>query len=356
MTLLIVYLVLAIGVSFLCSMLEASLLSVPRAYVTLMVERRQAGAKKLEHMKRDIDRPLAAILTLNTIAHTVGAAGVGAQSAIVFGDVWVGVTSAVLTILILVLSEIIPKRLGAVYAQGLASFTAWMTDLLIKILLPIVVSLEWINRLVGGRRSQARLSRAEFNSMADLGRREGAISAGESLVIRNVLALREIEVRQIMTPRRVVFALDQDMTVGEALNQRRVVRFARIPIHSGDLDHITGLVTRFDIHQARHRDEADRTLKSLARPIRPVPEHASVGAVMEQFLEHDSQLFQVVDEYGGTAGIVTLEDAMETLLGVEIVDETDQEIDMRALAKLMVEHHDRYRAAVADRDDAADEQ
>ncbi len=340
MTLLLLYLALALGVSFLCSLLEAALLSVPRSYVTLLVEQKHKSGVKLERMKRDIDRPLAAILTLNTIAHTVGAAGVGAQSAIVFGDVWVGLASAILTLLILVLSEIIPKRFGAVYAKGLAPFTAWMTGLLITMLLPVVVMLEWINRLVGGESEQSRLSRAELNSIADMGHREGAITADEAHVIRNVLALREIETRQIMTPRKVVFALPQDQTVRDTVNPEQPLRFARMPIHSGDLDHITGLVTRYDILHAFGRGELDTTLVDLARPIHPVPEHAAVADVLEQFLDHHTQLFQVVDEYGGTAGIVTLEDTMETLLGSEIVDETDVEIDMQALARRMLRRHE----------------
>jgi len=341
MTLLILYLALAIGVSFLCSMLEAALLSVPRSYITLMVEQGHRAGRKLQQMKRDIDRPLAAILTLNTIAHTVGAAGVGAQSAVVFGDAWVGATSAVLTLLILVFSEIIPKRLGAVYAKPLAGFSTWMTELLIIVLLPIVWSLEGVNRLVGGRHEQTRLSRGELHSMAELGRAEGAISPGEAHVIRNLLALREIEIRRIMTPRNVVFALDQDLTVGGAVSPNRTLRFARIPIHAGDPDRITGFVTRYDIYQAHSRGQQEAALKELARPIRPVPEHASVADAIEQFLEHHEQLFQVVDEYGGTAGIVTLEDAMETLLGVEIVDETDAVVDMQALARRILERRQR---------------
>ncbi|NBC96487.1 MAG: DUF21 domain-containing protein [Deinococcus-Thermus bacterium] len=341
MTLLIVYLILAIGVSFLCSLLEAALLSVEQSYITLMIEQGHKSGRTLQKMKHDIDRPLAAILTLNTIAHTVGAAGVGAQSAIVFGDAWVGLTSAVLTLLILVLSEIIPKRLGAVYNRALAPFTAWMTGLLILVLTPIVKVLEWINRRVGGRKEQARLSRAELHSMAEYGRQEGAISPGEAHVIRNLLALREIEIRRIMTPRNVVFTLEQDLTVGEAVSPDRTLRFARIPIHAGDPDRITGFVARYDINQAHTRGQDQATLKELARPIRPVPEHASVADAIEQFLEHHEQLFQVVDEYGGTAGIVTLEDAMETLLGVEIVDETDAVVDMQALARRILERRQR---------------
>ncbi len=339
MALLIFYLILAICVSFLCSMLEAGLLSVPRAFVAGMVERRSKAGRRLEAMKRDVDRPLSAILTLNTIAHTVGAAGVGAQAARVFGDAWVGLTSAVLTLLILVVSEIVPKTLGTVYAKPLAAFTATTTHGLIVLLWPIVRALEWVNRLVGGRREQAKMSRAELYSISHMGEAEGILSPSESRVMRNLLALRDLEVRQIMTPRKVVFALPEQQTVAQTIEADRPLMFARMPIFRDDLDNITALVTRFDLHRAHREHRADTPLKDVARPIHIIPEHASVADAIEQFLGHDSQLFQVVDEYGGTAGVVTLEDAMETLLGVEIVDETDTQVDMQALARQLLERH-----------------
>jgi CBS domain containing-hemolysin-like protein len=349
MALLIFYLILAICLSFLCSILEAALLSVPRAHVAMLVEQGRAGGDRLAAMKQDIDRPLSAILTLNTIAHTVGAVGVGAQAAHVFGDAWVGLTSAVLTLLILVLSEIVPKTLGAVYAKPLAAFTAITTHGLIVLLWPIVRSLEWLSRLIGGRREQAKISRAELHSITRLGEDEGVLSEAESRVMRNLLALRDIEVRRIMTPRKVTFALQADQTVGEVIDPHNPIQFARVPAYGSDLDEMVGLVTRFEIHRAFREGRHDATMGQLARELRVIPEHASVADAIEQFLQHDSQLFQVVDEYGGTAGVVTLEDCIETLLGVEIVDETDHVADMRVLARQLLE---RQRSHMARRRDA----
>jgi len=345
MFLLIVYLLLAICVSFLCSMLEAGLLSVPRAHVVSMVQAGSRAGKRLEQMKREIDRPLSAILTLNTIAHTVGAAGVGAKAADEFGDKWLGLTSAILTLLILVLSEIIPKTLGTVYAKPLAGFTARTTHALILMLWPIVRALEWLNRLIGGRCHQAKLSRAEVQSIMHLGEEEGVLTQSESRVMRNLLALRDIEVREIMTPRKVVASVGQDQTVAQVVEDGEPILFARMPVHGGDLDQTVGLVTRYDIHHAHRHGKLDVPIRELMRPIHVIPEHASVGNAIDQFLEQDSQLFQVIDEYGGTAGVVTLEDAIETLLGVEIVDETDTVIDMQQLAKQLLAQHQRHAEA-----------
>ena len=339
MILLIVYLLLAICVSFLCSILEAALLSVPRAHVATMVNQGSAAGRRLQKMKAEVDRPLSAILTLNTIAHTVGAAGVGAQAAHEFGDGWVGLTSAGLTLLVLVFSEIIPKTLGTAYAKPLASFTATTTHALIILLWPIVRALEGLNRLIGGHRDQARISRAEVHSITHMGEAEGVLSQSESRVMRNLLALHDIHVRQIMTPRNVVEGLGEDQTVGQVVSEAEPILFARLPVHAGDLDKITGLITRYDLHRAHRLGQLDKPLKELIRPIHIIPEHASVSAAIEQFLQQESQLFQVIDEYGGTAGVVTLEDAVETLLGVEIVDETDRVVDMQDLARQLLARH-----------------
>ncbi len=334
MTLLLIYLSIALGVSFLCSLLEAALLSIPRSTIALMVEQGSPAGRQLDKMKRDVDRPLSAILTLNTIAHTVGAAGVGAEAAAVFGHAWVGVASALLTLLILVFSEIVPKTLGAVHAKRLAGFTATTVRLMVVVCYPLVIALEWVNRLIAGRkRETARISRAELQAMVMVSKEEGALAANESRVIRNIIALREIEVRQIMTPRKVVVALERTTRVGEAFGEGNPLRVARIPIYEGNIDHMVGLVMRFELNEAYRRGQTDTTLDQLARPLHAIPESASVSRALEQFLEKDSQLFQVVDEFGGTAGVVTLEDAMETLLGVEIVDETDAVVDMQELAR-----------------------
>ena len=345
MALLLIYLSVAIGVSFLCSLLEAALLSIPRSAIVVMVENGQPAGKHLEKMKRDVDRPLSAILTLNTVAHTVGAAGVGAEAAAVFGHAWVGVTSAVLTLLILVFSEIIPKTLGAVHAKRLAGFTANTIRLMMAVCYPLVVSLEWLNRIIAGRqRERTKMSRAELQAIVKMGSEEGALAASESRLIRNIIALREIEVRKIMTPRKVVKALEQTATVGEAFDPSRPLRFARIPIYEENLDHVVGLALRFELNEAYRAGRTEQKVSELVRPIHAIPESASVSRALDQFLEKDSQLFQVVDEFGGTAGVVTLEDAMETLLGVEIVDETDAVVDMQQLAKRLHARQQRFHA------------
>ncbi|GAB4190381.1 MAG: CNNM domain-containing protein [Phycisphaeraceae bacterium] len=342
MTLLLVYLFIAVGVSFVCSLLEAGLLSVPRSYIALLIERNHPAGRQLEAMKKDIDRPLSAILTLNTIAHTVGAAGVGAQAARVFGEVWVGLTSAVLTLLILVLSEIIPKTLGVVHAKRLAPFTATTVRWLLFISTPIVVALEWVNRLVAGKhRKTSKLTREEVGALARLGGEQGVLIPSESRVMSNLIALRDIEVRKVMTPRKVVVALPENATVADVTKPGKPLSFARMPIYDGDIDHMTGMVTRFDIENAYREGRLNATMKELAQPLGALPEQSKVADALERFLREFAHMFQVVDEYGGTAGIITLEDAMETLLGVEIVDETDTVVDMQAYARQRQQQHQR---------------
>ncbi len=336
MVLLLLYLMLALGVSFLCSMLESSLLSVPRSHVAVMVERGSRAGKRLERMKGDVDRPLAAILTLNTFAHTLGAAGVGAQAAVLWGETWVGLVSFVLTLLILIFSEIIPKTLGAVHTKRLAPFTAWTVHWLMVALRPVVAGCNGISKVLSGReQSVPRIDRDEVRSLARLAHEEGAIDENEAHVMRNLIALREISVEQIMTPRTVVFTLRADQTVGEA-TEGEPPRFARIPLVDETLDEVQGLIYRQDLLAARSEGRTETRLSELARPVHAVPWAATLPTVLETFLRRREHLFLVVDEYGGTAGIVTLEDVLETLLGAEIVDETDSVEDMRKLARQLV--------------------
>ncbi len=329
MTLLILYGLLAVGVSFLCSLLEASLLSLPLSYVKVLEEKGSRVGRTLVAMKTDIDRPLAAILTLNTIAHTVGAAGVGAQAAIVFGNHLVGVASAVMTLLILVVSEIIPKTMGAVHAKRLVGVTAYTTRAMIVVCYPIIVALEWINGMLGSKREAQRMSRAELAATLRLGHQGGALEEREYRVVANLLALNNSKLSAILTPRTVLFALPDEMTVAEVRAEHDPIRFARIPVYKEKVDTVTGYVARFDLHRA----EGDKTLASLARPIEVLPEQATVGDALEIMLDKREQIALVVDEYGGTAGIVTLEDALEELLGQQIVDEADPVVDMQELAK-----------------------
>jgi len=333
MALLLVYLVLSVAASFLCSLLEAALLSVPRSHVAVMVEREQKSGRLLMAMKDDVDRPLAAILTFNTFAHTLGAAGVGAQATRIWGEAWLGVVGVVVTLLILIFSEIIPKTLGAVHAKALAGFTARTVRVLIVTLSPVVTACNWISKLISGRRQATPvISREEVQSFAGLAWSEGAIDEQEAHVMRNLIALRDTTVKGVMTPRTVVSSFRADQTVDEA-TVGEPPRFARTPVIGSSLDDVRGVVHRHDLYAARTAGRGGATLGEIARPAHVVPESARLTRVLEQFLERNEHLFVVADEYGGTAGIVTLEDVLETLLGAEIVDETDAAADMRAVAR-----------------------
>lgn len=338
--LMFVYLGLAIGVSFLCSMLEAGLLSLPRSYVASLEAAGSKTGARLVAVKNNLDRALAAILTLNTIAHTVGAAGVGAQVLVIFGSEWVALGSAIITLLILVLSEIIPKSLGAAYARPLAPFTGWMVHMLIWVLMPVLIPLNWVSKWFGGGH-HAPMSREEVASVADLGLSDGALDFEESRVIRNLLSLSQVPVKDVMTPRPVMFTLPETMTVAEVVAEHGRLRFSRIPVYDGDVDHITGMVTRHSLLHAHADGNTGATLKKLARELPVVPDAARLDQVMDRFIREQRHAMLVVDEFGGTAGMVTLEDCIETLLGVEIVDDTDSAEDMRELARrLMKRRHD----------------
>jgi CBS domain containing-hemolysin-like protein len=334
MTLLLLYGLVAVGISFLCSLLEACLLSLPVSYVETLVEHGSRSGKVLQRMKSNIDRPLAAILTLNTIAHTAGAAGVGAQAAIVFGSAWVGLAGAIMTLLILVVSEIIPKTLGAVHAKGLAGAAALIIRAMIFICLPLIIPLEWINSLIRYPRRGRGMSRSEVLATIRLGQASGAMQGREARIAANLMGLGKIRVSDILTPRTVVFSLPETLTVAQTMDRHHPLRFARIPIYAESNENVTGYVPRFALYDARSAGEEDKTLSELARPIAILPEQASVADALEAFIQQRQHIAMVVDEYGGKAGIVTLEDVMETLLGEEIVDETDPAEDMRKLARL----------------------
>lgn len=332
MGLLILFGVGAIAVSFLCSLLEACLLSLSSSYVTSLVERGAWAGPMLSRMKKNIDRPLAAILTMNTIAHTVGAAGVGAQAARVFGSASVGIASAIMTFLILVFSEIIPKTLGAVHAKSLATPVAVTIRIMIFVCYPILAPLEWLNRLIGYQRTEDRLSRAEIVAALRLGHDSGAVDKQEYLIATNLIALSEIPLASILTPRTVVFSLPEDMTIAEVLGEHHPFKFSRIPVYSDHPERLTGYVPRFEIEAARSEGDKRRRLADLAQPIPAFSEKTSVGSAMDAFIRKRYHIACVQDGHGGMAGIVTLEDLLETLLGREIVDETDTAEDMRRVA------------------------
>lgn len=333
MTLLLLYLALALGVSFLCSMLEAVLLSVRPSFIAALEQANPKASTLLSELKSDVDRPLAAILILNTIAHTVGAAGVGAQAVAVFGSDAIGWASAALTLLILVLSEIIPKTLGANYWRRLAPLSARILRWLIFGLYPLVVASRALSALLAKDEAEPTFSRAELAALADVVASEGVVDETESRVLHNLLRLHSLRGRDVMTPRNVVVAFPEETTVGEAIAEERHFQFSRFPLYDRSIDNVTGYVLKHDIMLRAARDEDDVALSELAREIVAIPESARLPEILDAMLRRKEHIVLLHEELGGTAGITTLEDLVETLLGLEIVDETDQTVDMRQLAR-----------------------
>ena len=344
MTQLIILFVFTVGVSFVCSVLEAVLLSISHSHVVTLEKEGRKSGKLLAELKNSVGRPLAAILTLNTLAHTAGATGVGAQAVQVLQqieglkDSYIGqhivfITSAVLTIAILVLSEIIPKTVGTVYCKVLSVPSAYTIKGIIFLTYPLVIIFERLTNCIQGDDEPVKVSREEMMAVARIGASEGTIGAREARIIENIIKLVDIRVEDVMTPRAVVAAFQRDLTVKGMIEGPQMVRFSRIPVFTNDMDDIDGIVLRYDILKSHADQREEVTLGILSNPVHVVPESMSVGAVMDEFIKRNEQMFIVVDEYGGTAGLITLEDAIETLLGVEIVDELDTVADMRKHAR-----------------------
>ncbi|NQT36870.1 MAG: HlyC/CorC family transporter [Planctomycetes bacterium] len=329
----LVYAASALVFSFLCSVAEAVVLSVSPSYILNLEKEGRRGARLLKKIKTDIDRSLAAILTLNTIAHTVGAGGAGAEAAAYFGDAYVGIAMAVLTLLILFLSEIIPKTLGALYWRRLAIVTAQFVQFLIWGLLPLIYISEKLTKLLTRGRSVHRFSREEFTALAEIGAEAGHLDAKESRILANLFRFPDLRAEDIMTPRTVVLAWQQDLTVHEVMENYADISFSRIPIFGETIDEITGFVLKTDILLDEHRTDGKAKLHELRRELRAVTEKTPLSQVLEELLDNRAHILLVVDDYGGTEGLVTLEDVVETLIGIEIVDEADKIDDMRQLAR-----------------------
>lgn len=337
MLLLIIYVLVALGFSFFCSVAEAVLLSVTLPYIALLKAEKRPAAALLLQLKKDINKPLVAILTLNTIAHTVGAAGAGAQAAEVFGSAAVGIASAVLTLLILVVSEIIPKTLGAHYWRKLAPMTAWSLKGLVWVLWPVVWLTELLTRSLIGGKHRSTVNRVELLALAELGRQEGTLAVKESVIMQNVLRLRETSVEAAMTPRPVVFAVPAALTVAAYFEQYKKKPFSRIPVYDAERENVVGFVLRDDLLLARAKGQLQSVVGDYRREIPKIPEQADLSRAFDRFLKERVHIMLVVDEYGGFAGILTLEDVLETLLGIEIVDEFDTSEDMQLLARQLWE-------------------
>jgi CBS domain containing-hemolysin-like protein len=334
MTLLIFYLLLAVLVSFFCSVAEAVLLSVRPSYIAVLEAQGSGSAEKLKKLCNNLDRPLAAILTANTIAHTVGAAGVGAQAAVVFGNQYIGLTSAILTFLILIFSEIIPKTLGAVYWRQLAAPFAVLIAGLTQLLLPFVWLSEKLTRLLSRSGSGSHtFSRDEFEAMAQIGVDEGLLESKELKILTNLMRLRQLSVRDIMTPRPVVFSASEKMTVRGFFTDHSENAFSRIPVYAKNEDDITGYVLKSDLLMAQARDEFDKSLSEFRRPFLMFLDVLDASTIFDSLIHGKNQIALVLDEYGTMQGIVTIEDVMETLIGLEIMDESDKVDDMQKLAR-----------------------
>ena len=363
-TLMLVYLGVAIGFSFLCSIAEAVLLSVTPSYIAQLrdkaaaksdaagaVESAATGsdaaaaeiageaagesgvAARLAKLKENVDRPLAAILSLNTIAHTVGAAGVGAEGAAIFGSAYLGVISAVLTLLILVFSEIIPKTLGATYWRGLAPFVARVVSWLIVIMYPLVLLSDGLSKLISPHGTHGAVTREEIAAMASLGVESGNLERSESRIFANLLRFRELTVADVMTPRTVVIAHPQSRTVDELFEKTPDVPVSRMPVYREKLDDVTGFVHKNDLLLARAKGEGGRPLAEFRRDLTTVRDEATLSELSDLLLGSGAHIAAVTDRFGGLDGVVTLEDLIETLLGLEIVDEHDAAPDMQKLAR-----------------------
>jgi CBS domain containing-hemolysin-like protein len=331
---LITYVLLALLFSFLCSVAEAVLLSITPSYIEGLKEKNPKRAALLQMLKRDkLDRSLAAILTLNTIAHTVGAIGAGAEATVIFGSAWFGIFSAVMTLMILFFSEIVPKTIGALYWMKLVGPAGLFVKTLILALYPVVLVAERLTRFISRGTAVTILSREELIAMASLGAETGQIRSKESKIITNLLRFESIEIADIMTPRTVTLALPEDMKISDSLHVISKTPFSRLPLYKTNTDDITGFVLKDDILIASVQHRGNDCLGSLKRKILIVPESVSLTALFEKFLKDREHIAIVVNEHGGTEGLVTLEDLIETIMGMEIVDETDNVEDMRNLAR-----------------------
>ena len=330
MSLLITYFCLALFLSFLCSLLEAVLLSTPNSYASILAKTNQQHGLRLERFKENINRPLAAILTLNTFAHTLGAAGVGAQALALYGESSVAIASGILTLLILVFSEIIPKTIGSVYWRGLIGNTTFIIQVLIVLTYPLVLLAEYISNF---GEDEATVTREEVIAMAEMGEDEGVFEEQETDLIENTLRLKDVKVNDVMTPRTVIFALNKDMTVGQVLDEHDTLDFTRIPVFDTNLDGIVGIVNRYDIVSRQADDQFSTRMHEISKEVPSVNENDPVDEVLSLFIQNRYHLALVLNDDNNLTGLITLEDAIETLLGEEIVDEHDSVVDMRDLAK-----------------------
>lgn len=330
---LIIYLLIALLVSFLCSVLEAVVLSIPPSYIAIKNEEGTALAKDLNRIRDNIDKPLASILTLNTFAHTLGAAGVGAQAQMIWGKEYLSLISAILTVLILVLSEIIPKTIGANYWRELTPPALRLIRVLVLLLYPVVLLSQGITHVLKKRDAESIFTRSDLKRVAEAVHKDGCIEETESDIIKNLMNFKQIKTEDIMTPRIVMRAEEETVRVRDMAEVIDDIPFSRIPVYQENVDHVNGFVLKDDLLRDMADPDADRTLADLARPMYAVSSELTVFELFDFLVSRKAHIALVVGEYGGTEGIVTMEDVIETLLGIEIVDETDTTPDLQALAR-----------------------
>ena len=342
MTELVLAVALAVGFSAMCSLFEAVLYSVPVGHVEAMAESGQKTGRILRALRERVDRPISAILSLNTIANTAGAAWAGAAFVGVYTEERLWLFSAAFTLAILLFSEVIPKTAGVVYCRGLAGPVARPLLTMVWVFRPLIWLTGQVTRLIARDQGSPGVSEEELLVMARLGHKEGAIDADEAAVIENILGLKEKTVRDIMTPRTVVFSLAVSTTLGQVRDSAQSLNHTRVPVYDADADDVVGTVHRQDLLAAMAEGQWDRTLEEMMRPVDFVADNLTAGRLLRRLLESRQHLVMVIDEFGSLGGLVTLEDVLEEILGTEIVDEFDTAVDMRELA------HQRRRQSLGD--------
>ena len=330
---LLAFLLSAMCISFLCSLLEATLMSTPLSYVTMREEEGYKPAVKFKQYKQESSRPIAAILSLNTIANTIGAAGVGQQATIVFGSAWFGVVSAITTILILVFSEIIPKTIGTTRWKSLMGFTTVVLTGLIYLLYPVVRLVELLTNLISPKEPDTMVSREEVSAMANVAEEGGDLEEDENTIIQNLINMDEVIASDAMTPRVVCDIAPETMTAKQFFKDKRYLHHSRIPVYDKDEEYISGYILRMEAVQLMAEDKFDVTLGSIRREIQSFPKDKPLDEIWDVMIEKDEQISVIIDEYGCFQGILTLEDVIETLIGDEIVDGMDTVRDMQQLAR-----------------------
>ena len=338
MTLLFTYLSLALAVSFLCSIAESVLFSVTLSFVKAKEAQGSKRAKLLKQIKENIDRPISSILSFNTVANTVGAAGVGVQATKIWGEAYFGLVSAALTVTVLLVCEILPKSIGARYWRKLAIPVAIVVNVMIYLMFPVVWMSKGITRLVSGNRPLEKVSREEISALTDIGLEEGVFVERESKTIKNLIRSRYVKANEIMTPRTVVVTIEENMPLSEFFDDPEVSRFSRFPVYDKNPDNITGYVLKYDITDRLSKGNTDLLIRDIRRPVEICYENITVPKLFDILFQKKEQIAVLIDEYGGMSGIVTLEDIIETIFGLEIIDERDAQADMQQLAK------DRWRA------------